>query len=117
MAARKYDYLFEEEDETRALDTCLHDQKRHARSSRTSGLYQLDLATPTRSGIAPVHRSSAPRQPAIPRAGGVPEFVVGDRMSAFAFHAAPRPLPIAAIIVGTMMLLAVTVLLAIAYYR
>jgi hypothetical protein len=132
MGARRYDYAYEEEDEGVALETCLHDQQSYSRSE-SSGLYRLDRLEldqldrleldrldanpPTRSGVVPISRTSAPSPLSIPRAGTVPQFIVGDRISAFALHAPPRELPIAKLIVGTVMFLAMIVCMAAAYYR
>lgn len=116
MGARQYDYAYEEEDEGAALETCLHDQQGYSRSS-SSGLYRLDAASTMHSGVVPINRTSAPSPPSIPRAGTLPQFVVGERVSAFVLHAPSRELPIAKLIAGTVMFLAMIVCMSIAYYR
>ncbi len=116
MAARKYDYAYDEADEGTALRTCLHDQPRLVRTSATS-ISGIELGTATRAGVVPISRTMAPAPPTIPRAGTVPAFVVGERISAFALHAPPRNLPIRGLIAATVMFLAFTVIAAIAYYR
>jgi hypothetical protein len=116
MAARKYDYAYDETDESAALETCLHDQVQRARPASIS-ISGFDVGTATRSGVVPIRRSAAPTSPAIPRAATVPEFVVGERISAFALHAPARQPPIAALIVATSLFLVMTVIAAIAYYR
>lgn len=116
MAARKYDYAYDEADESTALETCLHDQVQRARPASIA-LSGFDVGTKTRSGVVPIRRSGAPSSPTIPRAAALPEYVVGERISAFAFHAPARQPPIAALIVATLMFLVMTVLAAIAYYR
>ena len=113
MAARKYDYAY---DESTALETCLHDQVQRARPASIT-FSGFDLGTKMRSGVVPIRRSGAPTSPAIPRAAAVPEFVVGERISAFALHAPARQLPIAGLIVATLMFLVMTVLVSVAYYR
>jgi hypothetical protein len=129
MGARRYDYAYEEEDEGAALETCLHDQQSYSRSE-SSGLYRLDrleldrleldgldASPPMRSGVVPISRTSAPSPLSIPRAGTVPQFIVGERISAFALHAPPRELPIAKLVVGTVMFLVMIVCMAVTYYR
>jgi hypothetical protein len=124
MGARRYDYAYEEEDEGVALETCLHDQQSYSRSE-SSGLYRLDRLEldrldadpPMRSGVVPISRTSAPSPLSIPRAGTVPQFIVGERISAFALHAPPRELPIAKLVVGTVMFLVMIVCMAVTYYR
>jgi hypothetical protein len=117
MAARKLDYAYDESDEIAALETCLHDQQRTSRSPTSSGFYRRDVDAVTRSGVVPVSRTSAPSPPSIPRAGTVPAFVIGERISAFELHAPPRTLPIASLLVATFMFLVMTVVASIAYYR
>lgn len=116
MAAREYDYTYDEGDESTALETCLHDQVQRARPASIS-ISRFDVGTSTRSGVVPIRRSGAPTPPSIPRAALVPEFVVGERISAFALHAPARQFPIAALVVATLMFLVMTVLMAVAYYR
>ena len=115
MAARKYDYT-DDEDYGTALGTCLHDQVQRARPASVS-ISRFDVGTRMRSGVVPIRRSGAPTAPIIPRAALVPEFVVGERISAFALHAPARQFPIAALVVATLMFLVMTVLVAVAYYR
>jgi hypothetical protein len=129
MGARQFDYAYEEADEGAALETCLHDQQSYSRSS-SSGFYRLDRlaelelepfegGTPTRSGVVPISRTSAPAPPSptIPRAGTMPRFVVGERSSAFELHAPASEMPAAKVMLGTALFLAMTVLMAIAYYH
>ena len=116
MAARKYDYTYDEAYDSVALETCLHDQVQRARPASIS-ISRFDVGTSTRSGVVPIRRSGAPTSPIIPRAALVPDFVVGERISAFALHAPARQFPIAALMVATLMFLVMTVLMAVAYYR
>jgi hypothetical protein len=118
MGARRYDYAFDDDEEATALETCLHDQQRYSRPSRASGLYRLDVGTATTSGVVPINRTSAPSPPTIPRAGTVPIFVAGERISAFMLHEpSKQKLPVAKLLLATVMFLAMTVFVSVAYYR
>lgn len=128
MGARKYELDFGfDEDVDPTLENCFHDQQRTSRTSSTRlaaverssspDLLALERGSATRSGVVPINRTSAPSPPAIPRAGTVPEFVVGERTSAFELHEPPRSLPVTQLVLATSMFLAMTVLGAIAYYH
>ena len=106
MGARRYDFAFDDDDdETTALETCLHDQQRYSRSSRASG-------------VVPIRRTSPPTTPTIPRGGTVPMIVAGERISAFMLHEpSTQKLPVAKLLLATIMFLAMTVFVSVAYYR
>lgn len=113
MGARKHSYDTDED-----IARCLHDQTFF---SRTSGIAPANgaasgRAPPVRSGVVPSNHLGPERtSPAIPRAAGVPMFVVGVRPVS-PDTSAPRRIRPAAALLGGAAFLAAVVIAAVVHY-